>query len=95
MTFPNPKNYPTHIYLKGDCYKVSFVKGLKCLGITDPEKYTIKIRAGMSRAETFRTMIHEVLHVLEFSWPIKLKHKTVYKLEEAIFSLLMDNFILP
>jgi hypothetical protein len=88
-----PKNYPKYIYLRGDRYHLKFIKGLKAFGETDSGDLTIKIRAGMSKNETFRTFIHEILHVLEFSWPIKMKHKTIYKLEKAIFALLLDNFI--
>lgn len=89
---PKIKDYPKKFYLKGACYKVKFIKNLEVLGETDPDKKTIKIRHGMSRHETFRTMIHEVLHLIEFEFPVDLPHKTVYKLEEAIFMFLMDNF---
>lgn len=88
-----PKRYPKKIYLRGDRYKIIFVKGLGAYGETDNESMTIKIRAGMSKNETLRTFIHECLHVCEFSWPIKISHKTVYKLEKAIFTLLIDNFL--
>lgn len=93
MKLPRPSKYPKKVYLKGATYKIKFVKGLEDLGHTDSGKNIICIRAGMSTNETFRTFIHELLHVLEFEWPIPLKHKTVYKLEEAIFSLLLDNFL--
>jgi hypothetical protein len=85
--------YPKYIYLKGDRYRLIFVKGMSHLGETDSENMTVKVRAGMSRNETFRTVLHECLHVIEFSWPIKLKHRTIYKLEAALFQLLIDNFM--
>lgn len=88
---PAIKDYPKQIYIRGESYKISFVKNLDCLGITDSGARTIKIKAGMSPHETFRTAIHEVLHAIEFSWPVKIKHKTVYKLEKAIFDVLLDN----
>lgn len=93
MLIPKQSQYPKKIYLRGEVYSIRFVKGLKSLGITNWSKNTIKIRAGMSRNETFRAFLHEVLHFLEFEWPIKLPHKTVYKLEKAIFQLIMDNFL--
>lgn len=88
-----PVKYPKKVYLRGECYRVEFVKGLKNIGETDPTKKVIKIRKGMSKNETFRTYIHELLHFLEFEFPVKIKHKTVYKLEKAIFQLIIDNFI--
>lgn len=92
MRFPRQDQYPKFIYLRGERYKLRFIKNLADLGETDSETQTIKIRSGMSKNETFRTVIHEILHVVEFEWPVRLKHKTVYQLEEAIFSLIMDNF---
>ncbi len=93
MQIPRKRDYPKVIYLRDDVYRVVFVKNLKPIGQTDATKKVIRIRAGLSRNETFRTFIHELLHVLEFSWPLKIKHKTVYKLEKALFQLFIDNFV--
>lgn len=92
MIFPKQKAYPKVLHVRGDTYKIRFVKGLKNLGETDAGTMIIRIRAGMSRAETFKTFLHEALHAIEFSTPIKIKHKMVYELEDAIFSLILDNF---
>lgn len=89
---PHIRNYPKKVHLKGETYRLVFVKNLENIGEIDSGKKVIRIRAGMSRHETFRTFIHEVLHFIEFEWPIDIPHKTVYKLEEAIFSFLLDNF---
>lgn len=93
MQIPKLKDYPKKIYLRGATYKIKFVKNLKDIGLTDPSARIIKIRAGMSKNETFRTLLHEMLHFLEFEWPVKLRHKTIYKLEKAIFQLILDNFL--
>jgi hypothetical protein len=93
MKLPNIKDYPKKLHLRGETYKVVFVKGLKVLGETDSSKRLIRIRAGMSKNETFRTFLHECIHFLEFEYPVKLKHKTVYKLEEALYNLISDNFL--
>ncbi len=92
MIIPKIADYPKTIYIRGDAYALIFVKDMECLGETHARNHTIKVRAGMSRNETFRTVIHEILHAMEFSHPVKLKHKTVYKLEEAIFQFFIDNF---
>lgn len=93
MKIPNIKDYPKTIHLRGETYKIRFVKKLGCMGETDAIKREIRIKAGMSKNETFRTAIHELLHFLEFEFPVKIKHKTVYKLEKAVFQLLIDNFV--
>jgi hypothetical protein len=91
MSTPQIKDYPKEIYLREAAYKIQFVKNMKDLGSTNPNKRVIKLRAGMSRNETFRTLLHEIFHLIEFEWPIQLKHKTIYKLEEAVFHFLADN----
>lgn len=93
MSFVKTFKYPKKIHVRGTTYKVVFVKKLDCLGETNWETRTIKIKAGMGKNETFKTFLHELCHAVEFSWPIKLKHKTVYELEEAIFQLLLENFL--
>lgn len=85
--------YPKTLHIKNETYKIIFSDKLKHYGETDPVRCTIKIRAGMSKRETFMTFIHEALHAMAFEGDFKLKHKTVYSLEEAIFELLVDNFL--
>lgn len=62
-------------------------------GETDWVKKVITIKADMSRRETLSTLVHELLHVIEFEAPVKIKHKTIYKLEKAVVELLLDNFL--
>lgn len=91
--FPQQGAYPDKIYFRKETYRLQFVKNLDCYGITDAGNKTIKIKKGISPMQTFKTVIHEILHVIEFEGPVKLKHKTVYKLEDALFEILMDNFL--
>ncbi len=92
MRVPEIKDYPKELHIGGDTYKIVFAKNIGFSGDCDQGKHRIRIKAGMSKNETFRTFLHEALHAIEFSIPVKIKHKTVYKLEEAIFNLLVDNF---
>lgn len=90
---PEQKNYPKKVFVTNEYYRIQFCKRMKDFGLTDPVKLVIKIKAGMSKRETFCTFIHELIHAIEFSHNIKIKHKTVYKLERALFELLVDNFL--
>lgn len=90
---PVQSEYPKKVYITNEAYKVVFSKTMKDFGETDPNKRIIRIRAGMSKRETFTTFIHEMLHALHFEHDFKLKHKQVYWLEKAIFELLVDNFL--
>ena len=93
MRVPEIHEYPKKVYLKDSTYRVIFVKTDKYNGETCSTKQVIKLRKGMSKNETFKTFIHELLHFIEFEWPVKIKHKTVYKLEKALYNLFIDNFI--
>jgi hypothetical protein len=92
MNIPHPKHYPKKIYFASECYKIKFLKSLKDYGETDSGKKEIRLKYGMSSRETFMTFLHELLHVIEFETPLKIKHKDIYMLEKAIFELLFDNF---
>lgn len=88
---PKVKDYPKKIRLNGDVWTVKFVE-MKDAGETDPNTYEIKICKGMTKKETFKTFIHELLHVIEFTEDLPIPHKLVYKLEDAIFDLWDQNF---
>lgn len=93
FSLPEQSAYPKQIHFSDTVYSIQFKKNIDCYGYTDPEKKLIVIKAGISERQTFATMIHELLHMIEFEHPVKLKHKTVYKLEAAIMELLLDNFL--
>lgn len=93
VKLPLQASYPKKIHFSNTTYKIIFKKGLDCYGETDPEKKTITIKDGLSPRQLLTTLIHELLHVIEFDHPVKLRHKTVYKLESAIMEILLDNFL--
>lgn len=93
IKLPLPKSYPKEIQFSDTAYKIVFKKNFYCFGETDPVKKTITIKSDLSPRNTLTTLIHELLHVIEFEYPVKLKHKTVYKLERAIVEILLDNFL--
>lgn len=90
---PNPANYPASVYVTNESYRIVFSSKLQDFGICDPEKKTITIKSGMSDRETFNTLVHELLHAIEFEHGLKIKHKMIYKLEKAIVEMLVDNFL--
>jgi len=93
IKLPEPRQYPKKVYFQNECYKIEFKKKLDCYGKTNAKNKTIHIKSGISARETLATFIHELLHVIEFEMPVRLKHKTVYKLEKAVLEILLDNFL--
>jgi hypothetical protein len=92
IKLPNQSNYPKFIYFGPERYKVKFVK-MDDYGETDPVMKEIRIKKDISPRETMSTFIHELLHVVEFEADIPIKHKTIHRLEKALFELLVDNFL--
>lgn len=87
--------YPKKLYIGHEVYKIKFVTKFKDkhqIGECDSEKKLIQVLKGMSSRSTITTLIHETLHALEFELDIDIKHKTIYKLESALFELYEDNF---
>jgi len=93
IRLPRQSAYPKKIYFADTTYKVVFKKGLDCYGKTNATTKVIAIKKGLSERETLTTFIHELLHVIEFEGPVKLKHKKIYQLEVCILEILLDNFL--
>lgn len=51
----------------------------------------IAIKDGLSEREAFKTFVHEVLHAVEFERGVKIPHRAIYQLEDAVFYLLFHN----
>ena len=67
-------------------------KNRETVGLCDPSEKQVSIRLSQSKEDTLKTFIHEFLHAFEDEYEINLKHSDVYKLEEAIYHFLVDNF---
>ena len=93
IKLPRQASYPKKVYFRDEVYYIKFKKNFHCYGETDPLKKVITIQSGMSARETLATLIHELLHVIEFESPLKVKHKMIYKLERAMVEILIDNFL--
>ena len=88
MRVPKITDYPKQIQIGDAIYKIKFVARIgnsrTTLGICDPSDYIIRIKKGMTKEETFATLIHELLHAFEAEYDINISHKAVYQLEQAI-----------
>ncbi len=67
------------------------IEGKDTLGYCDDEAGVIYLKTGQTFEESFKTLIHELIHAFEKQYRIPLSHRSVYKLELAIFELLNQN----
>lgn len=51
----------------------------------------IVLKQGQSEREIMKTFIHESLHAMEFERGIKIPHKVIYQLEDAVYYFLFHN----
>lgn len=75
-------------------YEVVWVDSFKDAGVLGECRFDSKqiaLKSDESERETFKTFVHEVLHAMEFERGIKIPHKAIYQLEDAVFYLLFHN----
>lgn len=78
-------------------YRVAWcesIEGKDTVGYCDDEAKIIYLKTGEPIEETFKAIIHEIIHSFQCDYKIKLTHKDVYKLERAIFETLAQNEII-
>lgn len=87
---------PSKIKIRGRVfYQVVWAETIKdnpdTMGLAEPNEKTIYLKLGMSDTETMKTLIHEVIHAIEFEWDQPIPHKITYTLEEGIWKILKLN----
>lgn len=97
--------YPEKLRIGDREYRVRFVKSIRgckkrigqgaIVGLYDPTRVEILIRKGQSDDEVLKTLLHEVVHAIEYEYEIKISHSGVYKFEEALFDFICANFVKP
>ena len=61
------------------------------LGKCDPVLRVIEIKKGLSQKLQRQTLIHEILHAIEFENGIKIPHRAIYQLDLALEEILRLN----
>jgi len=65
-----------------------------CLGHTCDDPKQIIFKSGQSKTSLEKTVIHEVMHAINWENEIELTHGQIYKLEEALHKFLKLNKLL-
>lgn len=60
-------------------------------GICYSDKKMIVLWTGLKGAKQIETLIHEVIHAIEFEYKINIPHAVVYALEKAVLKFLKLN----
>jgi hypothetical protein len=94
--------YPSRLRIGDRDYRLRFVKSIRrchrqvgkgaTVGLHDPNRIEILVKEGMSEDDTLKTVLHELVHAIEYEYEIKISHSGVYKFEEALFDFICANF---
>lgn len=91
------KDIPRQIIVGEALYDVHFRSTIEArhdiYGYCNGDTKEIFVKKGLSQVERGKTMIHELLHALEFEYGLHIEHSLIYKLEEPIYNLVKDNWV--
>lgn len=90
------RDIPRKLWINDSEWKIKFVKivdgDAKILGCCNSYTKEIHIKVGLAKRDRAETLIHELLHALEFEYGIEIDHKLIYQLERPVYNLCYDNF---
>lgn len=94
------KDIPRTLMVGDSVWEIRFVRKMphgnakdkNTVGMCCDDDKEICVRLGIGKREQAKTLIHELLHALEFEYQISIPHELIYKLEEPIYRLLCDNW---
>ena len=79
-------------------YEILFIERFdddeKCVGQTRYETKQIVIKKNESLSLTFRTVLHEIIHAINFEYELDLTERHVLGLEKGIFTVFRINKLL-
>lgn len=90
------RDYPKEILVREEWYEVRFAQVIpgepkSTLGLACQETKTIWIKLGQSPRDRFKTLMHEIMHIIEYEYDLKIPHRLIYALEEPLIRLILDN----
>jgi len=87
---------PHEILIKGKRIKIVMVDTDEFyeddhLGEAHYDEREVLIKRNLSPKEAIKTILHELLHFIDYYYDLKLKHQNIYDLEEPLYQLMSKN----
>lgn len=90
------RDIPKHILVGNETYDIVFKKTVDgddtVFGSCDSGEKEIVIKIGLNPIDRAETLIHEIMHALEFEYNLDIPHALIHKLERPIRKLITDNW---
>jgi hypothetical protein len=87
------------VRINGKDFKVEYLKEEETMPVADgfnfPRKSLIKISKKLSREQKLDTLLHEVIHVIDYDCQLELSERQVHVLGTQLFGFLKDNPDIP
>lgn len=66
-------------------------QGRRCRGLCNGDTREIHIYTGQREKMIFSTLLHELLHAIEFTYGVQMPHRLIFELEGPLADMLMKN----
>ena len=91
MTKKSPAPMPEIIRVLGKDYEVKVFEDFEHCGECDDIRQTIKIQAHMPMSLEQDTLLHEIIHALDFNMKTQMKERQVSALASGLIAVFRDN----
>jgi hypothetical protein len=88
---PKIEKVPGQVRILGKDYEIKVFEDFEDCGQCDDLKQTIKLQANMPMTLEQDTLLHEVIHALDFNMKTSMKERQVSALASGLIAVFRDN----
>lgn len=82
---------PKSVKILGKRYAIKVIKGGDVLGLSDNTRNVLSIRDGQNWQQLRDSLLHEIVHSIEYSAAIELEERQVHALGCCLYQLIAEN----
>lgn len=88
---PEVSKVPKTVRILGKTYKIEVIPDFENCGECHDNKQVIKLQSDMPLALEQDTILHEVIHALDYSMKLNMKERQVSALASGLIAVFRDN----
>lgn len=82
---------PTEVRIVGRTYAIEFIDGFHLAGECSNGKQRIKIESGNASSYERDTVLHEILHAIDYNMQSKMNERQVATMASGLLAVLQEN----